>query len=172
MKANISLEMSKDDLHYELQNLVSEIASEEIEKMVKEQAQELVKEELKKIISPIVDSYLQTAIVGEEYQSFHSKKPPRTEVDRYIRRTLQDYLDEPCFTFSKSSEKLSERYKPSSDRGTTRAEYWIFDKVEEYAKTELYQKINKQVEEIARAVLPNEEEIQEIIKREVKFKFT
>ncbi|MEK5524112.1 hypothetical protein [Heyndrickxia sp. FSL W8-0423] len=173
MKANISLEIGKEDLEYELQNLVSQIASEEIERMVKQQAQEMVKEEVKKIISPIVDDYLKTVIVGEEYQSYHSSKPPRLEVDKYIKRVLQDYLDEPCYKFSRDSSKLSEKYRPSSSGGdrTTRAEHWINDKVKQYVDKELFQKIENRIEETVKAVTPNEEEIQEIIKREIQAKF-
>lgn len=171
MKANINLEISKEDLNYELENLVAEIASEQIEKMVREKAESMVEQEVKRIIAPIVDSYLQTVIVGEEYQSHHSNKPPRTNVDTYIQRTLQKYLDEPCYRYSKSSSELSERYKPSSGDKTTRAEYWIMDKVREYADNELFQKIDKRVEETVKSVIPNEQEIQEIIKREIQEKF-
>jgi hypothetical protein len=173
MKANITLEIRKEDLEYELRDLISEIASEEIKVMVRKQAQEMVREEVKKIISPIVDSYLQTAIVGEEYWSHHSNKPPRMEVDKYIKRTLQDYLDEPCYRYSKTSTKLSEKYMPSSSGGdrTTRAEHWILDKVREYADKELFLKIENKVTETVKSVIPNDDDIQEIIKRQIQAKF-
>jgi hypothetical protein len=172
MKANITLEIRKEDLEYELQELISEIASEEIKAMVRKQAQEMVREEVKKIISPIVDSYLQTAIVGEEY-SHHSNKPPRMEVDKYIKRTLQDYLDEPCYKFSRDSSKLSEKYRPSSSGGdrTTRAEHWIMDKTRAYVDKELFIKIESRIEETVKSIIPKEEQIQEIIKREIQAKF-
>lgn len=171
MKANISLEISKEDLNHELENLISEIASEQVEKLVKEKAESMIEQEVKRIIAPIVDSYLQTVIVGEEYRSYHSDKPPRTDVDTYIKRTLQKYLDEPCYRYSESSNTLSGRYMPSSGDRTTRAEYWIMDKVKEYADTELFQKIDNRIEETVKSVIPNEEEIQEIIKREIQAKF-
>ncbi|GGJ48883.1 hypothetical protein [Virgibacillus salexigens] len=173
MKANINLEINKEDLNYELECLVSEVASEQVEKMVREQATEMVREEVEKIISPIVDSYLKTAIVGEEYKSIHSDKPPRTEVDRYIKRTLQNYLDEPCFVFAKNSNKLSEKYMKSGSGGTktTRAEHWIIDKTREYADKELFSKIDSQIEETIKSVIPTGEQIQEIIKQEIQNKF-
>ncbi|MDY0394757.1 hypothetical protein ACFSMW_06765 [Virgibacillus halophilus] len=173
MKANIALEINKNDLNYELEKLVTRIASEEIEIMVREQAQQMVKEEVKKIISPIVDSYLNNAVVGEEYQSYHSSKPPRSEVDKYIKRVLQDYLDEPCYEFSKSSSKLSEKYRPSASGGTrtTRAEHWIADKARKYVDEELFKKMEMKIEETVKLVTPNEEEVQEIIKREIREKF-
>ncbi|EQB35027.1 hypothetical protein M948_18145 [Virgibacillus sp. CM-4] len=172
MKANINLEINKEDLNYELECLVSEVASDQVEKMVREQATEMVREEVEKIISPIVDSYLKTAIVGEEYKSFHSDKPPRTEVDQYIKRTLQNYLDEPCFVFDKNSNKLSKKYMKSSDGDrTTRAEHWIMDKAREYADKELFSKIDSQIEETIKSVIPTGEQIQEIIKQEIQNKF-
>lgn len=171
MKANINLEIGKEDLNYELENLVSQIASEQIEKLVKEKAESMVEQEVKRIIAPIVDSYLQTIIVGEEHLSYHSTKPRRTDVDTYIKRTLQKYLDEPCYKYSKTSNTLSGRYMPSSGDKTTRAEHWIMDKVREYADNELFQKIDKRVEETVKSVIPNDEEIQAIIKREIQAKF-
>lgn len=173
MKANISLEIDKDDLNYELEKVVSDIASEQVEKMVKEKASAMVEEEVKRIIAPIVDSYLKTVIVGEEHRSYHSDKPPRTEVDNYIKRTLQKYLDEPCYRYSKTASKMSEKYRPSSSGGdkTTRAEYWIMDKVREYADSELFQKIDVKISETIKAIVPSQEEIQEIIKREIQEKF-
>lgn len=173
MKANITLEIDKEDLNYELEKLVSNIASEQIEKLVKEKAAEMVEQEVKRIIAPIVDSYLQTVVVGEEYKSYHSNKPPRTDVDTYIKRTLQNYLDEPCYRYSKTASKMSEKYMPSSSRGdqTTRAEYWIMDKVREYADSELFQKIDVKITETIKAIVPSQDEIQEIIKREIQAKF-
>jgi hypothetical protein len=171
MKANINLELGKDDLKYELENLVSEIASEQIEKLVRQKAEYMVEQEVKKIIAPIVDSYLQTVIVGEEHLSYHSNKPPRTDVDTYIKRTLQNYLDEPCYRYSKLSNKLSERYAHSSGDKTTRAEYWIMDKVEEYVNNELFNKLETKINEIIKSITPNDEQIQEIIKKEIMEKF-
>lgn len=173
MKANINLKINKEDLNYELECLVSKVASEQVKKMVREQATEMVREEVEKIIAPIVDSYLKTAIVGEEYKSIHSDKPPRTEVDKYIKRTLQNYLDEPCFRYSNTASKLGEKYMPSSSGGTktTRAEYWIMDKAREYADKELFSKIDSQIEETIKSVIPTGEQIQEMIKQEIQNKF-
>lgn len=172
MKANINLELSKSDLNYELECLVSEIASEQVNKLVKEKAEELVENEVKRIIEPIVDSYLRTVVVGEEYRSMYDDKPPRSDVDKYIKRILQNYLDEPCFVFSKTSSKLGERYMPSSSGGskTTGAEYWIIDKVREYTNTELFEKIEDAIDNKIKQIVPSEDQIQEIIKNEIKAK--
>lgn len=174
MKANIALEIDKDDLNYELENLVSSIAAEEIKKMVRKKAEALVEQEVKKIIGPIVDSYLNKVIIGEEFASIHSNRPSRTEVDRYIKRVLQDYLDEPCFTFNKDSNELAKRYMKSSSRGerTTRAERWVMDKTREFADKELFAKIESQIEKTVKTVIPTDEQIQEIIKKEIQQKFS
>lgn len=172
MKANINLEIGKEDLNYELSNLVSEIASEEIEKMVKAKAAALVEQEIKRIIAPIVDSYLENALVGRSY-GYHSSDPSRRPVDDYIKSILIKYLDEPCYLYSKTSSKLSERYRPSSSGGTstTRAEYWIQDKTRRFVDEELFVKMENKIKETVSAVTPSEDEIQEIIKREIKEKF-
>jgi hypothetical protein len=171
MKANINLELSKDDLNCELENLVAEIAAEQIKKMVKDTAKELVEKEVKRIVSPIVDSYLQAAIVGREYEC-NSNHIPKCEVDKYIKRTLQNYLDEPCYLYSKSSSNLSKRYKSSSSGGekTTRAEHWIRDKVREYADTEIFFKIEKSIQVSINKIAPSKEELNEIIKKEISKK--
>lgn len=170
MKANVVLEIEKEDLNYELKELISEIASTEIRKMVKETAQRLVEEEVKSIISPIVNSYLEEAVVGREYTSAYDRIPNRRDVDKYIKTVLMNYLDEPCYLYSKSSNKLAERYTPSSQGGekTTRAEHWIMDKTRKYAETELFAVLDEMLKEVASKIIPSEERIQEIIKAELK----
>lgn len=133
--------------------------------MVKETAQKLVKEEVKRIVAPIVDSYLETAQVGREHISYHDKGPSRRDADKYIRSVIMSYLDEPVYLYSKTSEKLSERYAISSSSGNkTRAELWVIEKAKSILEAEVFEKINL----IAKRVLPNEERIQEIIKAELK----
>lgn len=172
MKASIELEIGREELNYELQNLVSQIASDEIKSMVKYKGEPLVEEELKQVISPIVDDYLKSAIVGKEHLSYHSTSIRQTDVDTYIKRTLQKYLDEPCYMYSKESTTLSGRYNKSSDKSSmTRAEYWIRDKVREYADKELYSYIDKKIEDVVKSVIPSNDEIEEIIKREIQNKF-
>lgn len=170
MHARIDLEIDKEDLNYELQKLVAEIASEEITMMVKETAQKLVEEEVKRIIAPIVDSYLENAVVGREYTSHYDRFPNRREVDKYIKAVLMNYLDEPVYLYSESSTKLSERYMPSSKGGgkTTRAESWIIDKTKKYAETEIFGRIDERLQEVAKQIIPNEERMQAIIQAELK----
>lgn len=172
LKANINLELSKEDLNYELQNLVSEIATEQIKKMVKKEAESMVKQEVKRIISPIVDSYLENALVGREYISYHSNDISRRNVDEYIKSIIVSYLDEPVYVYSKNSSELSKRYWKSSDNSDkTRAERWVNEKAKEFIDNGLFKNIESEIEDIVKSLTPSEEEIQEIIKREVRAKF-
>jgi hypothetical protein len=165
MKANITLEISKEDLAYELQNLVSEIASDEVRSMVKKTAQELVKQEIKKIIAPVVDDYLKSALVGSD--EYNRNSISRRDIDSYIKRVISDYMDEPCYLYSKSSQKLSEKYCRSNGDRTTRSELWVIEKAREYAKTELFDYINNSVETKLKAIMPSKEEIDAIIKSKI-----
>lgn len=168
MEANINLKIDKDDLSYELKELVSEIASEEIRRMVKAVAEKMVRDEVQKVIQPIVDSYLETAQVGREHISYHDKGPSRGEVDKYIKRIIQDYLDEPAYLYSETSEKLSHKYAISSGHGNkTRAEMWVIDKSRKYVETELFGKMEESLQLIAKKILPSEEKINEIIQNRV-----
>jgi hypothetical protein len=172
MKANINLEIYKEDLNCELENLVSEIASEQIKKLVKEKAEKLVEQEVKRIVSPIVDSYLEDAQVGREYISYHSNDVSRRNVDEYIKRIIKDYLDEPVYLYSKDSSELSKRYWKSSEKsGKTRAERWVTEKARRFVDNELFVKIENTMDQVVKTLIPSEETINEIIKNEVKERF-
>lgn len=171
MKANINLEIDKEDLNYELRNLVEEIAADEIEKLVKTHAEQMVKEEVKRIISPIVDSYLESADVGREY-SYHSDVVSRRNVDEYIKTIIIRYLDEPVYLYSRSSSKLSERYNKSSEKSeATRSERWVNEKAREFVDKELFVKLENRIDEVVKSLVPSEEKINEIIKNELHEKF-
>ncbi|PAD84975.1 hypothetical protein CHH57_02025 [Niallia circulans] len=171
MKANINLEIDKEDLNYELRSLVEEIAADEIRKLVKAHAEQMVKEEVKKIIAPIVDSFLETAEVGREY-SYHSNAVSRRNVDEYVKTIIIRYLDEPVYLYSRSSSKLSERYNKSSEKSeATRSERWVNEKAREFVDKELFVKLEKRIEEVVKSLVPSEELINEIIKKEIQMRF-
>jgi hypothetical protein len=172
MKANITLELSKDDLNYELENLISEIASDQINSMVRKTAEELVRKEVQRIIAPIVDNYLETALVGREYE-YHGSHITRRPVDEFIKRVIIDYLDEPCYVYDDKSSKLHEKYNTSSHGGskTTRAELWVIEKARKYTKEELFGELDKNIENKLKTLLPTKDEINEIIKSRLAEKF-
>ena len=58
MKAEIKLEIQKEDILEELSGLVRELAESEITKMIREQAQKMVQKEIDKILHPLVLSVL------------------------------------------------------------------------------------------------------------------
>lgn len=173
MKANMQVEIDSEEISYYLKSVIQDIASKEIKQMVKSHAEEMVKEEVKRIISPIVDSYLETAMVGREHLSYHDTDVSRRNIDDYIAAIMKRYLDEPVYLYSKSSSELSKRYnKDSHNHGSrTRADYWVIEKVKQFADTELYGKIEKNIESVIASVIPNEDKIREMIKEEIKNKF-
>lgn len=169
MRANINLEIDKEDLNYELKELVAEIASSEITRLVRETAKKMVEEEVKRIIAPIVDKFLENALVGREF-NYHEGNISRRGVDEYVAIVLKQYLDEPVYLYSKSSNELSKRYMPSSPGGEkkTRAEQWVIEKARQYADTELFAILDARLQEVAKQIIPSEERIQEIIRAEMK----
>lgn len=173
MKANIEIEIGGEDIGYSLKEVIREIAESEIKQMVRQSAKLMIEEEIKRVISPIVDSYLENAIVGREL-GYHQRDGIRqTNVDSYIRSVLKNYLDESTYHYSQTNETLQGRYAVSSQKGdVTRAERWIVEKVRKYADTELFEKLDKRLKEVAERLIPNEEKMQEIIKAEVKVLFT
>lgn len=166
MKANISLELTKEDLEYEVQNLISEIAKNEIKNIVRSKADQMIEEELKDKISPIVEAYLENAKIKYDSRD--------RNIDTYISGIIKDYLDEKVYVYSKSSDKLSEVYKKSSDNSgkSTRASMWVTKKAIESVDTYFYEEIQNLVEEKVKQIAPTKEEIEEIIKREIKERFS
>lgn len=175
MKANVTLEIDKEDLNYELRELVRELAGEEVRRMVKAQAQSMVEEEVKRIVAPIVDEYLRDAEVGREHISYHDKGPRRGNVDAFIKRIIKDYLDEPVYVYSKLSEKISERYHITSSKSMsdkTRAELWVIQKSIEFVDKNVFPALEERIKKVAEVIVPSEEKIQELIRAEVLKKFT
>jgi hypothetical protein len=172
MEANITMKLDKEDLSYELKELVERLAAEEIQRMVRTEVEQMVKEEARRIVAPIVDSYLEKAMVGSECRSAHDRGPFRSEADVFIKRIIQSYLDEPTYLYSETSNKLSEKYAISSGHGNkTRAEMWVIEKARKFAETELLGKMNDHIDITLKEIMPSEEHIQSMIKEAVKNKF-
>lgn len=172
MEANVTMNLGTEELSYELRGVIESIAKDEIKRMVKTEAEQMVKEEVRRIVSPIVDSYLEKAMVGSEVRSAHDRGPFRNEADVFIKRIIQSYLDEPVYLYSKDSDKLSEKYAISSDSGSkTRAEMWVVEKARKYADTELLGKMHDHIDQTLKEIMPSEEQIQAMINEAVKNKF-
>ncbi|MBB6731915.1 hypothetical protein [Cohnella zeiphila] len=173
MNASINIGIESEELSYYLKEVISDIASEEIRKMVKQQAEEMVRQEITRIVAPIVDSYLETAIVGREHFSAHDRFTSRREVDKFIKAIIMNYLDEPVYHYSKSDNTISGRYAHSASSGReTRAELWIHEKARKFVDTELFDKLESRLNEVAKKLIPSDEKMQEIIKQEVKSLFS
>ena len=169
MEANIILKIEKEDLNNELNELVVSLASEEVSRMVRQVAQEMVEKEVKRIVAPIVDKYLETALVGREF-NYHEGNISKRPVDEYIQSVLNKYLSEPVYHYSKTSNDLSKKYAPSSSGGErkTRAEQWVTEKAEQYVDKELFPRLERKLTDITTQIIPSDERIQEIIKAELK----
>lgn len=167
MRASMEIELHSDDIQAELKEVIQEIAEEEIRKMVRTQAQEMVKESVTKIIAPIVDEYLKVAIVGHDYCSNWEVR--KADVDKYIKNTLINYLNEPVYLYSKNSNKLSERYMGSSDNGDkrSRAEHWVTDIAQKFANEELWVKLERSIQATINAITPSEDELNNILRKEI-----
>jgi hypothetical protein len=175
MKANISMEIYKEDLEHELQEVIRQIAGKEIKEMVKVFAEQMVKEAVGEIVKPIVDEYLEQALVGREHVSHHEKGPRRQPVDGYIKRIITDYLDEPVYRYSEKDNTISGKYARSSSVGSgekTRAEMWIIEKTRKFADTELFGQIDIKLQDVASKIIPSEEKLQLMIREEVKARFS
>jgi hypothetical protein len=168
MKANINIEIGQSIIIEELREVIQELVEEEIKNMVKTQAQKMVEESVKNIITPIVNDYLKTAIIGRDYVDRWEVR--KKEVDKYIKDVLINYLNEPCYQYNKSTNKLSEKYKPSSQNGDkrTRAEHWVTDIAIKVADEELWQKIERTIQFSINAITPSEEELKNILRKEIQ----
>lgn len=175
MKANINLEIDKEDLNEELRDLVKRIAASEIKEMVKSTAEQMVKEAVSEIVKPIVDEYLEQALVGRLHISHHEKGPNRRPVDDYIKWIITAYLDEPVYRYSDRDNTISGKFARSSSVSSgekTRAEMWIIEKARKFADTELFAPLELKLQDVANKIIPSEEKLQEIIKAEVKTLFS
>ena len=170
MKGNIQLEISTDELRYELQSFIEKIAKGEVTRLVAETAKSLVEVEVKKIIAPIVDKHLETALVGRDYEYHEWGQITKRPIDDFIVTVLKKYLDEPVYHYSKNSNELSKKYMPSSRGGEkkTRAEQWVTSKAQEYVDTQLFPEMEQEMNEIIAKIVPNKDQIQEIIKAEIR----
>ena len=170
MKGNIQLEISTEELHYELQSFIEKIARNEVTRLVEETAKSMVESEVKKIVAPIVDKYLETALVGREYEYHEREQITKRPVDDFIVSVLKKYLDEPVYHYSKTSNELSKKYMPSSRGGEkkTRAEQWVTSKAQEYVDSELFPQMEQEMNLIIKKIVPDKDQIQEIIKAEMR----
>lgn len=160
MNAKVELEISKNELSDELENLVREIAEQEIIKLVNKKANELVKNEIDKILQPLVLSVL-TENKFDFETGYHSYLDKR-KLDDKLKSMVVSYLDNPNYLYSRTSVKPSERYKPG--QGKPLLNHLVEDRIVAYIDEEFIPKIKPIVDNF----LNEKKELEEFLKNKTK----
>lgn len=163
MKAEIKLEIEKEDLNQELKNLVKKTAQDELKKMINEQAKEMVKEEINKILHPLV---LQQLTEGEFYFNDSYLYGNTQTIDDKIKGMVTKYLNTSNYLYSKSGKTPSEKYMPSSSGGekTSLISHIVSDSVRDYVDTEFAPKVREMINEIVQ----DKDKLQAVLKEQAK----
>lgn len=163
MRGKVELEITAEDLQHQLRELVKETAGEEMTKMIRQTAEELVRKEIEKILEPLVLEVLTNEEFDfrDSYCGYKSK----VELDDRIKSYVIGFLDQPCFEYSKSSSKPSERLHPSSQQDAcSRLEYFLVFAIERYFDKHINEKMNVLVQKY----LVDKGALQEIAKGQMK----
>lgn len=164
MKAEIKLEIGKEDLIYELKELVRELAETEIKKMIREQANEMVKEEIDKILHPLV-----LKVLTEEKFDFNSgyhSYTHKASLDEKLKNMTIAYLNRPSYLYSRDKRKPSERYSESSSGGekTALINHIVSDEIRLFVDTEFVPKVKEMIE----ALVTDKKKIEEALKEQTR----
>lgn len=163
MNGKLELSITPEDLQYEIQQLVESIAADEIRKLVKQTAAELVRKEVGKILEPLVVSVL-TDEKFDFQTGWHSYKH-KADLEGRIKRYVIDFLDQPCYLYSSSSSKPSERLRASSSNSEmSRLEHFMRFAIEKYFD----EHINKKMELLVKKYVIEKSNLQEIAKNQMK----
>ena len=145
MKAKIELEINKDDLSYELKELVRELAEDEIRAMIKQQANEMVRAEIDKILHPLVIRVLteDKFDFNTGYHSYTSK----AKLDEKLESMVIGYMNRPSYLYSKDKRKPSERYAASSGGGenTPLINHIVSDEIKLFVDSEFLPKVTEMI---------------------------
>lgn len=161
MKAKVELEISKEDLEYELKELVSETAKPDIKKMIKTHAQPLIEAEVDKVLLPMVASVLTNEDLTFNY-GYHDY-PNDDKLKNRVESFTKQFLNKSVYLYSKTSTKPSDRYK-SSNHGNTLIHSIVFDCIKEYIDEEF----KPQVSEMVKTFMTNKKEMEILFKEQAK----
>lgn len=164
MKAEIKLDIDKEDLSYELKELVRELAEGEIKKMIKELANEMVKQEIDKILQPLVLKVL-TEDKFEFNSGYHSYTHQAT-LDEKLKNMTIAYLNRPSYLYSKDKRKPSERYSASSSGGESTAliNHIVSDEIRLFVDTEFVPKVKEMIE----SLVTDKKKIEDALKEQTR----
>lgn len=146
MKAEIKLEIQKEDILEELSGLVRELAESEITKMIREQAKKMVQKEIDKILHPLVLSVLTDGKF--DFNSGYRDYKNKYSLDEKLKSITISYLNQPSYLYSKDKRIPSERYMKSSTGGedTSLINHIVSDEIRLFVDTEFAPKVKQMVE--------------------------
>lgn len=151
MKTTVNIDIQPEDLRYEMKEIISELVSEEIKAMTRTFAKKEVSKKIKEVLEPLVYS-----ILSEEQLTFGNGNhnygaSHKANLDQRIKSNLISYLDEKCYEYSKTSDRISDRAMKSSSPSSgepSRMQIYLNWVIEEYVKENLIDKMREQLSEI------------------------
>lgn len=161
MNAKIELEITKEDLNYELESLIEQTCKAEITKLINEKAKEMVGAEIDKILQPLVLSVLTENKF--EFESGYNGYIHKATLDDKLKSLVVKYLDRPTYAYSQTSQKPSERYKPS-DSGKPLLNRLVDDRIIAYIDDQFIPKIKPIVD----SFLNEKNELEEVLKNKTR----
>lgn len=166
MKAKVELEIDKDDLSYELKELVAELATPEIKKMITSIALPLVKKEVDKILEPLVISTLsnEKLLFGSlDYYGGYDKN--LSTLDNRVSVFMKGFLNKTVYKYNDSSRRPSEKYMSSSSGSDdTLITCIVKDAIREFLSNEF----KPIVSEMLKTFISDREKMQEMYTQEAK----
>jgi hypothetical protein len=160
MKAKVELEIEKEDLAYELNELVKQLSESEIRKMIKEQAREMVKVEVEKIVGPLVEKYLKE----EKFEHGNNSWNANSSIEDRVKNSVIGYLNEPVYLYSKDNKEPSKRYVRSSSNDKSRITRIVEDQIMFYVDETFTEK----VKEIVSSLNSEKSKAEEIMRDQIK----
>jgi hypothetical protein len=164
MKAEIKLDINKEDLTYELKELIRELSETEIKKMIREQANEMVRNEIDKILNPLV-----LRVLTEEKFDFNTgyhNYTNKATLDDKLRSMTISYLNRPSYLYSREKRNPSERYASSSSGGESTAliNHIVSDEIKLFVDTEFVPK----VKEMINSLVTDKKKIEDTLKEQTR----
>ena len=166
MKAKVELEIDKDDLSYELKELIAELATPEIKKMITSIALPLVKKEVDKILEPLVISTLseEKLLFGTlDYYGGYDKH--LSMLDNRVNAFMKGFLNKTVYKYNENSRKPSEKYmSSSSNNDDTLITCIVKDAIREFLNSEFKLIIT----EMIKTFISDKEKMKEVYIQETK----
>jgi hypothetical protein len=160
MNGEVKMEMniSDEELQYQVKQLVRELCESEIKKMIKNTAQSMVDKEISKIIHPLVLSEL-TEGKHDFIGNYHNYKHKGT-LDSKLRIMIKKQLDLPVYNYNPEAKKLSQKYTAAhSDSNPSLIEMVVKNEAEKI----IFSTVVPEVETLVKKFIQDKEEIAKLV---------